>query len=455
MNRDPSCQSNNSSWTEFSVGSNATIYSFATETYDFIQPEDFLQEFKQEAGIAYDPHYAAFGGQFNSRPSPVTEQANLFEGIHLDTYHPSSGHIISGVQQEDVLSMDYTKSFGDPSLTSEKLSPYGMNYRTQPTQSASRTNSRDNSSTLRPPAAHLPSNSQTSYVNDQPGEKHTPKSLGWPPNTELVKKYKLILQKDNLHLEILKMLDISFNTPERVYLDIPASTQKGSTQCPWPGECNRNGVPFTRPADGDRHLKHVHGPPEDRDKFPCSYCPCLSGRHQEPFTRKDHYRDHLRDFHQEDIGAAKGEKGARTDKQKRDWARQQKKWLNSRKIGLYLGTFQTMALPPDNPQCQVCEPWHCGNCGFFELRLSANCDCPISNVKCFNEESDETYSYSPYRACDKDWQIFDNSIIDSDFFSHSDLVWSNSTCCQLNLQSTEESGNHDSLWSRLNLEKMI
>ncbi|KAH9207858.1 hypothetical protein DL95DRAFT_312889, partial [Leptodontidium sp. 2 PMI_412] len=135
------------------------------------------------------------------------------------------GAIISGVQQEDVLSMDpynYPKSFADRSPTSEKPSPYGINYQTQPTQLTSWTNSRDNSSTLRPPAAHLPSNSQTSYVNDQPGEKHTPKSLGWPPNTELVKMYKLILQKDNLHLEILKMSDISFNTPERVYLDIPA-----------------------------------------------------------------------------------------------------------------------------------------------------------------------------------------------------------------------------------------
>ncbi|KAL5321925.1 hypothetical protein ACEPPN_009889 [Leptodophora sp. 'Broadleaf-Isolate-01'] len=378
MNRDPSSQSNNSSWTELSVGSNATVDSFATETYHFVQPEDFLQEFKQEAGMDFDPHYAAFGGQFNSRLPPVAEQANLFEGIPLDTYHQSSGHIISGVQQEDVLSLDscnYTKSFSDPSLTSEKLSPYGMNYRTQPTQSTSWTNSRDNSSTLRPPAAHLPSNSQTSYVNDQPGEKQTPKSLGWPPNTELVKKYKLILQKDNLHLEILKMSDISFNTPERVYLDIPGSTQKGSTQCPWPGECNRNGEPFTRPADCDRHLKHVHGPPEDRDKFPCSYCPCLSGRHQEPFTRKDHYRDHLRDFHQEDIGAAKGEKGARTDKQKRDWARQQKKWLDSRKISA--------------------NHWRCPKCLEKTWVAKHGWVCVGCNLQCEQERIDARLKLSP------------------------------------------------------------
>ncbi|KAG4440510.1 hypothetical protein IFR05_003980, partial [Cadophora sp. M221] len=329
MNRDQSSQSDNS-W--ISVGS--TTDSFATETYDFIQREEFLPEFKQESDMAYNTFYGTFGDQFNNGPSPSSEPVNSFD-THLETYHPSSSHFSSGIQQADVLSMvprNYPPSFDDRSLTPDKPSAYSISYRTQPTQSLSRTSSQNNPSTLYPPAAYLSSNSQNTYVNDQPGEKHTPESLGWEPNTELVKKYKLILEKDNWHLQILEMSDISSNTPERVCLEIPASTQKGSTQCPWPGVCNRNGEAFTRPADCERHLRHIHGPPEGRGKFLCSYDPCLNGRHLEAFTRKDHYRDHLRDFHQEDIGAAKGEKAAKTDEEKHDWAREQRKWLRSRKI---------------------------------------------------------------------------------------------------------------------------
>ncbi|KAL5331855.1 hypothetical protein ACEPPN_001394 [Leptodophora sp. 'Broadleaf-Isolate-01'] len=63
--------------------------------------------------------------------------------------------------------------------------------------------------------------------------------------------------------------------------------------------------------------------------------------------------------------------------------------------------------------------------------IGANLDFPVSNViaasiaECLDEESDETYSYSPYRADDKLWQIYNNStealpITDSDFFEDAD-----------------------------------
>jgi hypothetical protein len=64
-----------------------------------------------------------------------------------------------------------------------------------------------------------------------------------------------------------------------------------------------------------------------RDLFPCDYGQCVRGA-SEPFTRKDHYRDHLRDFHKEPIGCAKGEK---TAKDRNKWPVAQKTWLDERR----------------------------------------------------------------------------------------------------------------------------
>jgi len=81
-------------------------------------------------------------------------------------------------------------------------------------------------------------------------------------------------------------------------------------------------------------------------------------RHLNTFTRKDHLREHLREFHQEDIGAVKGEKNARTKQEKRKWEKEQKKWLDSRKIS------------PDSWRCVKClgkktvarDGWTCTEC---------------------------------------------------------------------------------------------
>ncbi|PFH61135.1 hypothetical protein XA68_18142 [Ophiocordyceps unilateralis] len=57
--------------------------------------------------------------------------------------------------------------------------------------------------------------------------------------------------------------------------------------------------PFKRRADLDRHYKHRHAPDSVKDSFSCDYPRC--SRHQDPFHRLDHFRDHLREFHKEDI----------------------------------------------------------------------------------------------------------------------------------------------------------
>lgn len=56
---------------------------------------------------------------------------------------------------------------------------------------------------------------------------------------------------------------------------------------------------FGRAADLDRHHKMVHLPDEEKKKFFCDYKKCP--RHDSPFYRQDHFRDHLRDFHKEDL----------------------------------------------------------------------------------------------------------------------------------------------------------
>lgn len=47
----------------------------------------------------------------------------------------------------------------------------------------------------------------------------------------------------------------------------------------------------------------MHASAEDRNSLPCDYARC--SRAADPFSRKDHYRDHLRDYHKEDIGLMK------------------------------------------------------------------------------------------------------------------------------------------------------
>jgi hypothetical protein len=94
---------------------------------------------------------------------------------------------------------------------------------------------------------------------------------------------------------------------------------------PWGCKAGKQDT-FNRPADLERHYKNVHAPEEEKDQFHCDYAKCE--RAEKPFSRKDHYRDHLRDFHKEDIGSAKGEK--KMDEKKRLAA--QKSWRAERRI---------------------------------------------------------------------------------------------------------------------------
>jgi hypothetical protein len=63
------------------------------------------------------------------------------------------------------------------------------------------------------------------------------------------------------------------------------------------GDCSQKA--FARSADLDRHYQQVHKPKSKGTGLYCDYKPC--SRSQSPFYRKDHFRDHLREYHNEDL----------------------------------------------------------------------------------------------------------------------------------------------------------
>jgi hypothetical protein len=65
--------------------------------------------------------------------------------------------------------------------------------------------------------------------------------------------------------------------------------------------CNHKGCTktFARAADLDRHMKHVHRSDSDKDLIYCDSPHC--DRTKRPFHRSDHFREHLREYHKEDL----------------------------------------------------------------------------------------------------------------------------------------------------------
>lgn len=123
--------------------------------------------------------------------------------------------------------------------------------------------------------------------------------------------------------------------------------------CTYPACETKGGPPkFTRAADLERHYVHFHG----GHQFPCAYKKCA--RSTKPFSRKDHYRDHLRDYHKEDVGTSK-------------------KTYADLPLTDYMGKFQ---INPKYWRCTKClvnvhvanHGWQCPDCG---------CECGINQKK--------------------------------------------------------------------------
>ncbi|KAG0651984.1 hypothetical protein D0Z07_1164 [Hyphodiscus hymeniophilus] len=146
----------------------------------------------------------------------------------------------------------------------------------------------------------------------------------------LMNFYKFVIPKGNepyFELVVPAYWD-PYNMPGKVYLDSPISHKKSEFPCMYPG-CDAK--TFKRPADLERHYRNVHGTSDQKDNFFCDYSPCKA---RGAFTRKDHFRDHLRDYHKEDIGSMK--KSDKKNPQKLDekkWVYLQAEWVAERKIG--------------------------------------------------------------------------------------------------------------------------
>lgn len=62
----------------------------------------------------------------------------------------------------------------------------------------------------------------------------------------------------------------------------------------------------SRQADLDRHFTTMHLADDQKKRYLCDYPKCP--RHTAPFYRQDHFRDHLREYHHEDL-LRRGTKG--------------------------------------------------------------------------------------------------------------------------------------------------
>jgi len=85
-----------------------------------------------------------------------------------------------------------------------------------------------------------------------------------------------------------------------------SSPRKSEYQCLYPG-CRQK--PFGRTADLERHIMRIHFPESQRYEFNCDYRRCARANIRQGFTRRDHFRHHLRDFHKEDL-LLKSQRGA-------------------------------------------------------------------------------------------------------------------------------------------------
>lgn len=155
----------------------------------------------------------------------------------------------------------------------------------------------------------------------QQEQHHTPKTLGWTINTDLTKLYEFVVKKGKPpYFALLAQWTPTEETPKIVQLN---ENEKNVFLCQYPSNCGKR---FRRPADLERHYKNVHASIGQKECYRCDYKKC--SRSEEQFTRKDHYRDHLKDYHKEDIGYAKGLKSLERAK----WEKAQETWLKERNI---------------------------------------------------------------------------------------------------------------------------
>lgn len=153
------------------------------------------------------------------------------------------------------------------------------------------------------------------------------------------------------------------------------NNRKNEFPCLYPG-CDEK--IFKRPADLERHHRNVHGEPDQKDNFLCDYPPCKA---RGAFTRKDHFRDHLRDYHKEDLGSMKREKRGKPLDEKR-WLKLQDAWIAERKI--------------------VATWWRCPKCLQRVHIAESGYNCQSCNHPCDGERADRIDAFRARAARTRD-----------------------------------------------------
>ncbi|KAG9235133.1 hypothetical protein BJ875DRAFT_345642, partial [Amylocarpus encephaloides] len=191
----------------------------------------------------------------------------------------------------------------------------------------------------------------------------TPSTLGWDDSMEVNKFYALDVgnpKEPYLELRAEYKGEASSLFPLQVYLDKVTDETKFPHSCRYPGKlCWKDGPrrSFRRPADLDRHYKFVHKA-LGHESFQCDHPLC--SRHGEPFTRRDHCRDHYKDYHKEDLGTYKMARAGSKNKEVSEVM--QRAWQDER----------------------ICDPswWRCSKCLDRVWIENSKWQCPRCNKSC-------------------------------------------------------------------------
>ncbi|KAF3009071.1 hypothetical protein E8E14_007699 [Neopestalotiopsis sp. 37M] len=129
----------------------------------------------------------------------------------------------------------------------------------------------------------------TSYImspvdNMDPMNFQFPQSMSMPMSMSMPRNDPMVSMQDSVVISEVEVPDASH-------------------MCTVPG-CESKTF-FKRKADLMRHIEQIHQAPEQKKQFYCDYSTC--DRSQDPFGRIDHFRQHYRDFHGEDLPRKSGE----------------------------------------------------------------------------------------------------------------------------------------------------
>ncbi|KAJ8060829.1 hypothetical protein OCU04_009913 [Sclerotinia nivalis] len=121
-------------------------------------------------------------------------------------------------------------------------------------------------------------------------------SLDWISDLKFRQLHKLVVPKGkNPHFNLSSCYVSAEKTPHQAFPNLQRSIQKGYS-CRFPSGCSKV---FRRSADLQRHYKLVHAHADQKSLYSCGSK--RRATDNDPFTRKDHYRDYLKDFHEEDV----------------------------------------------------------------------------------------------------------------------------------------------------------